>query len=213
MCQIFSSSRLEDPTAVYYLKEIQRSLPDVWSEKVETYGKKPIKIDLEDYIVDNPESLTGEDASCLQAKVEEDLALYRQGLEAGTSYLEEPSVSLPIHLFEAGFDIWLGGNRGTKYQRGHETLDSTVDVDEYWSWGNIEMSMEDQVSEINYILNATEKDSISYIGYSMGTMLMYYSLAMAGQDDSLAKTFNKIDRFLAITPCAWSNVMAGLTEE
>ena len=72
--------------------------------------------------------------------------------------------------------------------------------------------MEDHVAEINYILNATEKESISYIGYSMGTMLMYYSLAMAGQDERLARTFNRIDRFLSITPCAWSNFMQSVDE-
>lgn len=47
----------------------------------------------------------------------------------------------------------------------------------------------------------------------MGTMIMYYNLAMAAENDEIQATLNKVDRFLAITPCAWSSFMGILSDE
>ena len=32
--------------------------------------------------------------------------------------------ALPVLLFQAGFDVWLGNNRGTRHSRKHLTLDA-----------------------------------------------------------------------------------------
>ena len=50
----------------------------------------------------------------------------------------------------------------------------------------------------------TGEESLDYVGYSMGTMQMYYLLAMASEDDALYATTSKVDKFLAITPCAYA---------
>jgi hypothetical protein len=67
--------------------------------------------------------------------------------------MPEPSTALPIALFNEGFDVWLDGNRGTIYQRGHKSLDNTSA--EYWDFGIIEQGSEDQVAQINYIIDTT----------------------------------------------------------
>ena len=47
----------------------------------------------------------------------------------------------------------------------------------------------------------------------MGTMMMYYNLAMAAENDEIQATLNKVDRFLSITACAWPNFMARLSDD
>ena len=41
------------------------------------------------------------------------------------------------------------------------------------------MAIEDQPAQIEYILKTTEKESMSYVGYSMGTMQLIYALGMS----------------------------------
>lgn len=199
----------DDPTVVSYLSAIKERMPDVWTQMVSDYKEKAIGIDLEAYLNDNDVVSTEDDEdTCLLDLIDETLTMYEQALEKGDAPLEEPHKSLPISLLEAGYDVWINGFRGTKYQREHETMaDFTDDRTGLWTFSNIEIATEDLVSEIDYILATTEQESLSYVGYSMGTMLMYYDLAMAGEDAELAKTINKVNRFLAITPCAWSNFM------
>ena len=47
----------------------------------------------------------------------------------------------------------------------------------------------------------------------MGTMQMYHALATSGSDMEVAKALNKVDKFLAVTPCAWSDFANKLTGE
>ena len=63
-----------------------------------------------------------------------------------------PSVSdtIAIALFKAGFDIWLSGNRGTKYQRKHANADITEE--EFWDYSTNNMAAEDIPAEMEYIL-------------------------------------------------------------
>lgn len=119
---------------------------------------------------------------------------------------------MPLLLADQGYDVWVGGHRGTLYQRGHSSLDSAVDED-YWGWGNVEMATEDLPAEIEYILSAADKDTLSYIGYSMGTMNMYYALGTASADDMLNKTLNKVDRFLSMASCQYVDYVSDKSEE
>ena len=64
--------------------------------------------------------------------------------------MDEPYHPLPIALVERGFDVWIDGNRGSTYQRKHESFDVTND--EYWDFSFAEMGEEDQAAQIDYIL-------------------------------------------------------------
>lgn len=147
-------------------------------------------------------TLSEEELRCLNITIDETLWAYEDALNAGAGSLYEPHESLPVTLMDQGFDVWIHGYRGTKYQRGHATLNS--DDAAYWGdWAHPEMATEDIKAEIDYILEATNRESLSYIGYSMGSMQMYYNMAMAAEDNNLARTIYKVDRFLSVAPCAW----------
>ena len=86
----------------------------------------------------------------------------------------------------------MDGNRGTLYNRDH--TDKNISEEKYWDFDVTNMALEDQTAQIEYILAATQSDSISYVGYSMGTMQMFYALGMGTEDQALQGVLNKIDK-------------------
>jgi pimeloyl-ACP methyl ester carboxylesterase len=71
------------------------------------------------------------------------------------------------YLIEAGYDVWLGNNRGTIYSRGHASL--THDDDEYHAFSFYEMGKYDVPAMIDYIRDISGQEKVSFIGHSQGS--------------------------------------------
>ena len=69
----------------------------------------------------------------------------------GTSFMSNFESGLPFHLqlVDAGYDVWIGNNRGTEYAWEHETLD--INTPEYWDFTWSEMGLYDDVANIKAI--------------------------------------------------------------
>ena len=80
-----------------------------------------------------------------------------------------------LQLFDQGYDVWLGNNRGTEYSWDHEWLSSKED-NAYWMWTWADMGLYDDVANIQMIKEKTNEEKIFYVGYSQGTIQMLYSL-------------------------------------
>lgn len=65
----------------------------------------------------------------------------------------------------------MGNNRGCAYSLGHKTLDPNNKDDEpiYWNFSFEEMGIYDLPAEIDFILEKTGQEKLSYIGHSQGT--------------------------------------------
>ena len=101
-----------------------------------------------------------------------------------------------LKLVDAGYDVWIGNNRGTEYAWDHVTLDSAKD-DAYWDWTWAEMGLYDDVANIKAIKAAAGVDKMFYVGYSQGTIQMHYGLA------HLESTFHaaNLHKVVQLAPC------------
>lgn len=70
---------------------------------------------------------------------------------------------------KAGYDVWLGNNRGNLYSRGHEKLNPDKDFKEFFDYSFFELGKYDAPTQINYVLKKTGYKKLSYVGHSQGT--------------------------------------------
>ena len=71
---------------------------------------------------------------------------------------------MPLQLYDQGFDVWLGNNRGTEYSQ--VSSHHTTDQKEFWLYDWAEMGQYDTPANISMIKEQTGFDKILYLGYS-----------------------------------------------
>ena len=59
---------------------------------------------------------------------------------------------MPIKLYEAGYDVWLGNNRGTLHGMEHEVFHHELDT-EFWNFSFAEMGTKDLPAMIKTMKN------------------------------------------------------------
>lgn len=109
-----------------------------------------------------------------------------------------PNVAPAFQLVRAGYDVWLGNQRGTKYSLGHTKLDWRTD-EAYWLFSWTEMGDHDAPAQINFVRTQTGADKVSYIAHSQGTTQMFYNLA---KEDS-SYWGERLNLFVALAPVTW----------
>uniref|UniRef100_A0A7S3NBS5 Lipase n=1 Tax=Euplotes harpa TaxID=151035 RepID=A0A7S3NBS5_9SPIT len=111
--------------------------------------------------------------------------------------------SLPYLLLEEGYDVWMTNNRGNfnSYEHTNPKDYSVFDYSSaYWNFTFDDMAKYDLPSNIDYILDYTNKDKVTYIGHSQGTMQFF-----AG--NCLQNVARKIEAFVGLGPVMYVNHM------
>ena len=63
----------------------------------------------------------------------------------------------------------MGNNRGCQFSVKHVSLDPIKDKAAFWDFDFEDMGLKDVPAEIDFILNATGKEKLTYVGHSEGT--------------------------------------------
>ncbi|XP_044019384.1 lipase 3-like [Aphidius gifuensis] len=90
-------------------------------------------------------------------------------------WLLSPNRSLAKQLADEGYDVWLGNYRGTTHGRDHVTL--SPNDKNFWNFSVHEIGYYDVPSTIDYVLNATNQNSLIFLGYSLGTASLFIALS------------------------------------
>lgn len=104
----------------------------------------------------------------------------------------EEKCNLPFLLYNLGYDVWLGNNRGNKYS--HKHLYRRLDSEEFWNFSIDEFAFFDIPNSIDFVLEETGKDKLTYIGFSQGTAQAFASFSVNPDMN------HKIEQVIAISP-------------
>ncbi|CDK28800.1 unnamed protein product [Kuraishia capsulata CBS 1993] len=99
---------------------------------------------------------------------------------------------LPFLLVDLGFDVWLGNNRGNKYSRKHISL--SPNSNEFWDYSLDQFAMFDIPDTVSYILGATKREKLAYIGFSQGSAQCLAALSLS------PKLGEQIELFIGLSP-------------
>ncbi|XP_053207765.1 gastric triacylglycerol lipase-like [Panonychus citri] len=100
--------------------------------------------------------------------------------------------NLGFILANLGYDVWLTNPRGNFYSTNHTTLDP--ESREFWSFSLDQMANIDLPAMVDYVLQVTGRETIGYIGFSRGSLVMFGLLA---DQPNYSK---KINPFVSIAP-------------
>jgi len=98
-------------------------------------------------------------------------------------------------LARAGYDVWMGNNRGNKYSSAHLSLSPRDKA--YWDYYQEDMGLKDLPTFIDFILETTGLETISYVGHSEGTTQMFLGASLNPEYFS-----SRINLFVALAPVA-----------
>jgi len=104
-----------------------------------------------------------------------------------------------FQLFDAGYDVWLGNNRGNRWSTNHTTL--KTHTKEFWNFTFEEMGQYDLPAMISYTLNSTQREKVVLVAWSQGTTQTF--IGASGNVASSKMLHDSVSLFVALSPVAF----------
>ena len=123
----------------------------------------------------------------LGKKIDDDfeapVVLLQHGIEDSSIQwvINSPELAIAFVLSRAGYDVWMGNNRGNHNSKKHISLDPSSS--DFWEFDFEEMGLYDVPAMTDFILKTTEgKNKIgklaAYIGHSEGTTQFFIGASL-----------------------------------
>ncbi|XP_033003948.1 lipase member M-like [Lacerta agilis] len=94
------------------------------------------------------------------------LLLHCLTMEGSVWVTNLPHQSLGFILADAGYDVWIGNNRGNSWSRRHQNL--SIEEEAFWDFSFHEMGTYDLPAMVDFILQKTGQKNIYYVCHSQG---------------------------------------------
>ncbi|MCO5602139.1 hypothetical protein L7F22_056267 [Adiantum nelumboides] len=107
--------------------------------------------------------------------------------------LNIPSEALGFILVDAGYDVWIGNTRTTRFSQGQTTLQRTDSA--YWDWTVDDMAEQDPPAMLDLVYGMAHQ-KIHYIGYSQGTQQAFAAF-------SQGQLISYINKVVMLAPVAY----------
>ncbi|XP_033005086.1 putative lysosomal acid lipase/cholesteryl ester hydrolase [Lacerta agilis] len=120
------------------------------------------------------------------------LLLHGLTMEGSIWVTNLPHQSLGFILADAGYDVWIGNNRGNSWSRRHQNL--SIEEEAFWDFSFHEMGIYDLPAMVDFILQKTGQKNIYYVGHSQGCTVAFVALSI------LPQMAEKIKMFFALAP-------------
>lgn len=123
-------------------------------------------------------------------------------LDSAWMWVINPSVrrSIALHLYDQGFDVWMGNNRGNYFSSSWNRSEPVATSYAFWNFSFAEMGIFDVPASINYILKHTGKAHLQYIAHSQGTTQFFIAAQTPGVSEFLQQSVSK---FIALSPVSF----------
>ncbi|KAE8743891.1 Lipase 3-like, partial [Frankliniella occidentalis] len=115
-----------------------------------------------------------------------------------------PGKALAYLLADEGFDVWLLNVRGNTFSLNHTTL-STKEA-AFWDFSFHEHGTQDLPALIQYAMQKTGQQEVQYVGFSMGTTIMF---VMGAERPDVAKHVKLYTGFGPVAEASHSRSLAG----
>ena len=114
--------------------------------------------------------------------------------------------NLGFELAKRGYDVWLTNSRGNTYSQNstrYRTQGKINENNKFWDFSHEDMARYDVPATVSYILRATGRETIGYIGHSRGTTILFAALVMYPHLN------DQIQPFIAIAPVVTTKFAMG----
>merc|ERR1711990_878148 len=99
-------------------------------------------------------------------------------ITSAIDWVSQPTTSdsLPYMLSDAGYDVWLGNNRGNIFSVANSKMD--INTQEFWDAVDVDnMASTDVPAIFDYVLETTKAPRLHWVGHSMGGGQLIFALA------------------------------------
>nr|XP_028584369.1 putative lysosomal acid lipase/cholesteryl ester hydrolase [Podarcis muralis] len=115
------------------------------------------------------------------------LLIHGLDLEGSDWIANPPHQSLGFILADAGYDVWIGNNRGNSWSRRHQNL--TIEEEAFWDFSFHEMGIYDLPAMTDFILQKTGRDKIYCGGHAQGSTVAFVAFSVIPQMSEKIKMF------------------------